>query len=239
MREQRTIQLDHPSEGWPAEDPRAPVPNTNRSDLTSALASQVRNIYCICYRDFSNDPEYGRKHMPRWDGGETAHGSTHRPVWPRIAAVIVAQDADPLQFIRAQFVGVRRATPPRPNQLYNEEAVARWQNYRFKAQQNLERQVASDLNQIKVHVLPFTVNLGWDYRTALAYVLKDRRCGASSLVRYCAAVAESLPIAAAFRERALLQYMFQMADYDSLLGNKVPQELRAEAAELRELLVGQ
>ncbi len=242
MREQRTIQLD--TGDWPAENPRAEVDPAaeTRARLVEALALQVRSIYCICYRELTGNADYGRKPMPYWDGGdmdESGYGTRKRSVWPKIAAVIIQHDADPLQYIRAQFIGVRRAEPPRPNTLYNEQALTRWRTYSYHAKERLRQQVASDWNQIRTNVLPFTVNLKWDERSALDYVLRDPKCGASSLARYCAAVAESLPIATAFRERALLQYMFQMANYDDLLGDMLPQELKDEARELKSLLVGQ
>ena len=61
------------------------------------------------------------------------------------------------------------------------------------------------------------------------------------LVRYCFAVAANLPIAANLRERALLQYMFQMSDYDEVMRGQleIPQELRNEARELTSAVVGQ
>lgn len=239
MREQRAIMLDDDS-GWPSEDPTTAElgvhPHVRYSD---ALAKTVRSIYCICFRELTGSTNYGLRPMPEWDGGVNGFGTNKRAVWPKIAAVIVENDADPFTFIRAQFNGVRRSEPPKPNQLYGTAAITRWQQFHFQAKEALRRSLASDQNQIKVHVLPFTVNLKWETRKALNYVLRDVKCGASPLVRYCTAVREQLPVADVFRERALLQYMFQMADYDELIGEDIPQELKAEARQIRQRVAGQ
>ena len=177
--------------------------------------------------------------MPAWDGGETGFGSRKKPVWPKIAAVILEHDADPFSFVRAQFVGVRRAEPPKPNQMHSEQAVRRWQTFEHEARETLKSSITSDLNQIDITVLPLVRNLGWERRKALDYALRDPKCGASPLVRYLTALSESLPIAERFRERALLQYMFQTADYDALIGEKIPDGLRDEAQQVRARVAGQ
>lgn len=239
MREQRSIMLDTDSD-WPEEDPRtAEIGVHPHSRYRDALAKTVRSIYCICYREATGRKDYGTGRMPRWDGGEDAGGTRHKPVWPKIASTIIECEADPFSYIRAQFVGVRRADQPKPNQMHSPLAVSRWQQYQYQAKEALRRSVESDLNQIRTHVLPFTVNLKWETTKALDYVLRDSKCGASPLVRYIVAVRESLPIASAFRERALLQYMFQMADYDETLGDQIPQELKDEARQLRQMVAGQ
>lgn len=220
-REERAITLDA---GWqpPTVDPVA------------ELAKQVRILYCICVREITNNPDYGKTEIPAWDGDPTGKtGRRTQNVWPKIAQTIVSVGADPFQFIRAQFYNVRRSKPPTPNQIFNAAAIARWEQFRLHARKELEQRVESDINQLQVHMLPLMVNLKWDRSKALNYAIRDQTCGASHLVRYCFAFEAQLPIAAELMERALLQYMFQVSDYDELLGARIPAELKTAATALR------
>lgn len=203
------------------------------------LSKLVRTLYCICVTEFTGKTGYGSEHMLAWDGDpEGISGRRTKSVWPKIAETIIRCNAEPFEFIRAQFYCIRRDKPPSPNQIFNDAAIAAWENYRVSAKIALKQRIESDLNQIQGHVLPFIVNLKWDRTQALNYVLRDQTCGASALVRYCHGVAASLPIAAAFRERALLQYVFQMSDYDEVLGSQIPQELKDTATTFRQSIVG-
>ena len=212
------------------------------TQVLEQLSMVVRSIYCLMMRQVTNNPDYGKSSLGKWDGTtaeDSPWGSRSEPVWPKIAKTIISCEADPLMFISSQFYGIKRASPPRPNQLYNEAAVGRWEEYRYRNEERLKQQIDSDFNQIKVRTLPFTVNLKWDNARALNYVLREDEGGISPLVCYCAATAESLPIAAAYRERALLQYLFQKDVYDRLLPNCVPAEMQEEATELRRRLIPQ
>lgn len=204
------------------------------------LAAQIRTLYVICVREFTHNMDYGKDPIPRWDGGyDAATGRTYESsTWLKIAETVLQCGAEPFQFIRAQFYNGRRATTIRPNQIHGEEAIARWTHFREQSRQEVKQRIESDLNQIQVHVLPFTVNLKWEYTRALNYVLRDPSCCVSALVRYCQATAASLPVAAAFYERALVQYMFQSADYDEFIGPQIPEQLRNDAATLRGELIG-
>lgn len=237
-REARVISFDPPT-AWPEEPAAVDVVAADQhAQYIQNLSKMVRTLYCICVREFNNDPTYGTEEMPKWDGDpEGRTGTKTVPVWPKIAETIARCGADPFQFIRSQFYNVRRSKPPYPNQIHSDKAVAHWEQSRLTAREELKHKIESDLNQIHVHTLPFVVNLKWDHVRALDYALRDQTCSASPLVRYCKAIESQLPVASRFRERALLQYMFQMPDYDELLGSLIPAELKAEAVELRRRVV--
>lgn len=233
----RVVMLDDPDERLPELPDVSEAANSNNQQLAS-LAEQVRTVYCLCFRDVTGQRNYGDSPIPRWDGdSEGISGRRSTPVWPKIAETIVRCGADPVQFVRSQFYDGKRARPPYPNQMYSDEAVARWEAFRETAKRNLSQRLTSDLNQIQISVLPLTANLGWDYRRALDYALKSPTCGASPLIRYCVAVKEALPVASEFRERALLQYVFQLDDYDDLIANQIPPELRDDALAIRRRLL--
>ena len=214
--------------------------SVSRQEMDRLMSLRIRTIYCMCYRQLKGDPNYGTNPIPRWDGtnGDTdKFGKRYKPVWPKIANAVLQCGADPVSYIKAQFRGAIPTKPPLPNTFYNEKAVAKWEDYRIVAKRELEAKISSDLNQIKVHVLPLTANLGWAYEQALNYALRNQACGASYLVRYCAATAAGLDVAQQFREQALVQYVFQITDYDELLGDQIPKELRDTALSIHSRLV--
>lgn len=204
------------------------------------LAVQVREIYCVCVREITGDSSYGVRPMPQWDGGENRFGTTRKPVWPKIVDTVIEIEADPVQFIRAQFKFVTNPSRyPAPNKLYNKDAKLCWARYRETIKSTIQGEIESDLNQVTINMVSLVEGLNWTNRQALNYVLRDFTvCTVSPLVRFCLARAAELPIAATFKEHALLQYMFQMTEYDACIQN-IPEDFKGEAKALRRKLVGQ
>lgn len=210
------------------------VPVAEIDPILTALAEQVRSLYCACMREYTGDPGYGTRAMPQWDGdAEGKHGRRSTPVWPRIAHCILRTGADPYQFIRAQFFVSKSSKPPAPNMMYSDAAVAKYAVFKDYARKEIEQRVGSADNQVFVHTLPLTKNLGWPYEKALDYVLRDETVRITPLVRYCYAVAAGLAIASQFREAALCQYVFQVPEYDAVLQQRIPGELRETAIRYR------
>lgn len=204
------------------------------------LATQIRNIYCLCFREFTGKREYGKNDMPYWDGDPTGAvtGSRRKNIWPSIAQRVVQLQADPFQYVKAQFhFASDLSKPPQPNMLLGERAAGFYDAYRLQVRRNLEEKVSSDDNQIRVNMLPLELNLGWSHEAALDYALRSQACGASALLRYCHAVGANLAIATDLRAHALMQYMFQMAEYDAVLNGRIPEELKQEARRCYERLV--
>jgi len=210
--------------------------NTRAHQYLQELAELVRAAYCDCYRQLTGRHAYGGRRIGG-DAGEDAYGRVKtEPDWVKIARVIISRDAPPLAYVKAQFVGAVPSRPPRANQLYGESALARWDAFRYQSRETLHRKTESDYNQLRVRVLPLTTKMGWEYRRALNYVLKDRSCPVSPMIRYCAAIGELLPVAEQLRGMALRQYLFQMDDFDALLGEMVPEDFRVEALALKSLM---
>lgn len=203
------------------------------------LAKQVRSLYCICFREFTGNAAYGTRHMPQWDGDPTGlTGRRTNNVWIKIASKIAECQADPYVYMRAQFYSTRLDKPPAPNTCHGPAAVERYEAFHLQAKGDIQKKVESDVNQIQIHSLPFVVNLKWSQANALDYALRSPACGASPLVRYCFAAHAGLDeTAAMYRGRALLQYMFQMSDYDDVLATHIPEELRVEAVACRNRIV--
>lgn len=226
----------------PDEEPTpVPVSCTDISDtFMTQLVAQVREIYCICVREITGDSRYGTSVMPQWDGGETRFGALRAAVWPKVVYTILELGADPAQFIRAQFKNLTNPTRyPAPNKLYNKAAKLCWARYRETIKWTIQIEVESDLNQVTINMVSLLEGLGWPESKALDYVLRDQlTVRVSPLIRYCLARAAELPIAAVFKEQALLQYMFQMSEYDACIKN-IPEDFKGEANTLRRKLVRQ
>lgn len=202
------------------------------------LANRVRTVYCLCFREFTNNPDYGQEPMPRWDGDpEGVSGTRTQPVWPLIARRIAEIGADPFLFIRAQFFGTRRGRPPYPNQCYSDKAVELYQHFLHEQAKDVEQCVRSDDNQIQIHATPLIASLGWSREQAVDYALRSSNCHASALVKYCHAESIRSSFSAVLRDRALVQYLFQMQAYDAILGNRIDQTFRADAYNLRQRLL--
>lgn len=207
------------------------------ADLVDALAGHVRTLYCMCYRDVTGDPNYGRERMVAWDGDPTGASGRRTPnYWLRIASKLMQLQADPYQFIRAQFAMSTSARQPTPNVLLSDAAVDRWRKYESYAAEEVRCKVSSDLNQVQLHMLPLCVNLKWSEPKALEYALLSPSCAASALTKYCLAIQAGLTgVAERFRNRAIVQYLFQQAAYDSVVQGRfvVPGELQEEVRQIR------
>lgn len=211
----------------------------DRAAVLERLSATVREAYCLSRRELTQDDSYGTSPIPKWDGGTNSFGTRHSPVWPKIAAVILEHQADPLRYVRAQFYSCFRSQPPRPNQLYGEEALENWKQFELNARTALEIRIKSDYNQLQVHTLPFVKNLNWSTDNALGYVLRDSAVPISPIVRYCEAVAINLDcVIQHYEQPALAQYVFQIADYDKLLGAKIPEPFREKAYQICNYVTG-
>lgn len=214
-----------------------PTVSKNNDSAITKLAAVVRDAYCGCMRMMPHAENYGSDHMPQWDGGTTPGGRRCKPVWPKIAAKLLEINAEPLSYILAQFQGTGGVEPPRPNQLFNDAAIARWRNYELLVGTMVRQKVQSDFNQVGLHTQPLVGKLGWPYEKALNYVLRDAKIQISPLIRYCQAIAHNLDVANWFRDAALMQYLFQATYYDECVPGGVPADLRADAEAIRRQLI--
>lgn len=239
MREFRNIMLDRPviPPMIPAEAPPPPVNDRGMLDQLEAL---VRAVYVLCVREHTGNPHYGREPIPEWDGGEDKFGKNHRPKWPDIVRTILALQADPMVYVKAQFALIDSSRVPRPNQLCSPAAAATWEQYRSQVTNQLARQLTANQNALRAAAEPMVAALGWDHNRAVRYCLNTTSmANLTPLFRYAlAAMMGFQEVTARFRERALLQYVFQQSAYDASWGSFVPLELRQAAEDLRRHLAG-
>lgn len=235
MREHRQIMLDPPP--IPVEAPPPPEPDRGMLDQLEHL---VREVYVLCYREFSGDPYYGREPIPEWDGGEDKYGKNHRRKWPGVVQTILTLEADPMLYIKAQFALAVSNRPPRPNQLCSPHAAATWEQYRSQVTAQLGRQLEANRQALRASADPMIAALGWAEDRAVRYCLNSTSmANLTPLFRYCLGSTMGWQeVTARFRERALLQYVFQKSVYDQSWGSFVPLELQHAAMELRRGLAG-
>jgi len=203
-------------------------------------AAIVREVYIQCRRRFTGQNTYGQEALP-WDGEEDAWGRKRSAVWPKLAAHIVRLGASPVDYVTAQFWYTRQNERAiAPNQMYSEAAVARYTKYEKNLEHELRLQLVQDTSSIRVMVKSLMEALGWEHIAALKHSLFDiGQVSARPLARFCVAVEYNLPeVAAHYRRRALLQYVFQKRQYDKAWAGCIPETLQAEGAALVERMGG-
>lgn len=238
MREDRVISLrgDNPDDVVvPVNVPTQPLVDDEK------LLAAVRRIYMLCYRDVTGNVEYGRKPIPAYDGGEDAFGRTHRPIWPKVLAAIIAAGADPMSFIKAQFALCTHSRPPRVQHLLSELAAGTWEQYRLQLEDQLARRLTAGIAAIGAAANPYIYGLGWEQSRAIRYCLNSTcMVNLTPLFRYCYGIQSGFPeVAARFREEALIEYVFQQTAYDAKWGPFVPADLKSAANALRASLLCQ
>lgn len=199
-------------------------------------ARVVREIYCQCFRHATGDLSYGKGVMPEWDGSsgrDHPYGRKTVAVWPKILRQIEAVGADPFVYMQAQFNTAEGRHVPRPSQLYNEQAVANWRDFSRTLTDRLRREIAAGDYQIQLMAAPLIRSMQWPLSRAVRYVLMNARCEATPLLKCCVAFSHDLLLPDSVQESAVLQYAFQLPTYDLLLGERIPQGLRATAAAYR------
>lgn len=216
--------------------PNVAVVTDTSSTAATATWQLVRQLYILCYRDFTGMFDYGTGPMPAWDGGEDGFGVRRRNVWLRIAQVILRHNASPLDFVRAQFYGKQNTRPPAPNQFLNDEAVTTWLNYCSARRQldELAREYDNDRRSFFGTVMTYTSGPKWPEEKAVRYALaNDTRVYATPLYRYCVAHKWGFDDFVDFYcERAMLQLLFR-SEYAQVYGEFLPMTLRTAVTDLR------
>lgn len=206
-------------------------------EIADTLAGKIRSMYCMAYRDMTGDSSYGTRHMAAWDGDPDGQSGRRSPNWwLRIAAKLITEQIDPLQFVRAQFAMNQTSKQPAPNTFMSDAALDRWRKFQASNQESVRLRISSDMNQIRLHSLPLQTNLNWSENDALAYALSSDQCGASALTKHClAAHGKFHDIARTFRNRAAVQYLFQQAEYDEAVQSffEIPADMREEVRAIR------
>jgi len=228
----RNVQLPREPNGEGARD-------TQQAAASDQLAAIARTAYCLAMREHSQDPTYGNKHMPQWDGGLTAMGTYRKPVWPAVAQTLLVESADPYLYMAAQFTENKATHQIRPNQLSGPQAIARWRDYQANAPERLRQQRVRELASVESHVLPYTQKgLSFERAMALALGNTTTNCATPLLRHSLADRAGLLDVARFFYDAALLQYLFQQAPYDAAWGDILSVSLCQAGRDLKQRLLG-
>jgi hypothetical protein len=206
--------------------------------IIDSLEDKVRACYIAVKRKVSGNLEYGKQGMERWDGGQDKNGRLHKPVWPKLAKHIVNLGADPAQYIQAQFNNARKDRLPLPNQLMSPRAVSCWERHTRDAPKALADRLEREMAAIFGSTRTLCDSLKWPLTRALRYSLLDvKGVAASVFVRYCCAVETGYDdIADTFRERAVVDYVFQRSLYDRVWSENIPASVKEEANAMVERL---
>jgi len=230
-RHRRIIEIDDIQA--PPEPERAVDADMERID---ALPGMIRDTFCAMVREFTGDDSYGVKAMPAWDGGKDRWGKNHKPVWPKIAKHIVQIQANPIDYLKAQFNYASPGRQPAPNTLTHDNAVKKYDQYMVNIDEKLKRKLELDVESVKNRATLVQHGLGWDFTRALRdALLTHGTVYASPLARYCLATEyEFKDIAARYYNQALVQYVFQKKFYDAAWAGVIPPDFQQHGQKLLE-----
>lgn len=211
-------------------------------DTADALVAKVRAAYISCYRSVTGSKSYGSQPLACWDGGEDRFGRRHQPAWPRLAAVLLELQADPIDYIAANFQGHVGRHPLTPVQLAGPAARQRWLARDATADNRrelLRMQLTAQANAVHGLAEAYVLGSRWSRERAMRYAL-----GSASpvtllpVLRYVLLLESRFAdLAATVAEAALHDYLFRQHDYDAVLQDTIPQALKHDAGEIRQRLV--
>lgn len=206
------------------------------------LAKLLRSIYISEYKLYVADAtQVLERVLPMWDGIRTSSGSVHQPVWPRLAEFVVAHRMNPKTLIKLEFAHARGKALPAPSMLQDDAAVERYSCYMAGQLDRLREELQLGLDSFEVQLCKLSLirRLTPEQRHAMA--LADYRVSATPLLRYCLAVRIGLPgVANHYCEAAMVEYVFDMENYDAAWGPAIiPEAFRTAALGLQSRIFGQ
>jgi hypothetical protein len=204
------------------------------------FAQQLRRLYCIFRAEVTGERNWGIQPIPMYDGGTNPWGRTYQPVWPKVAKRILELGADPVEYMRAQFMEVRVAScVPLPTQLYGKAATDRYQRVRRDARAWLCSVREFEIAAIRTECAILQRVGREPLRSMEMAIMNMASVQASPLMRYCVAAAHVMLLPQAhWRPAAMRQYAFRADDYDDAWGDIIPAELKAAGRALRQQLLG-
>lgn len=201
------------------------IPNMSTADV---LAGEIRGMYIQYRKAFDNAPNYGDKagSLRAWDTGENKGGKKNLPIWPELAREFRALSLDPSDYIPWRFEMQQAGKPVYPNTLLTPYYRQQWQAYFPKSQKQLRTAVLADLNLL-VRDAGQLQRQGWSVADAYSYVLCRYKATVSLFVQHMVATEAGLAsVAASTLHAARAAYSTRQADYNAVLGARVPQALK-------------
>ncbi len=199
------------------------------------VARLLRRLYCLHFRLARPDAyDYGEFPIVRWDGGSDRSGRTFKPVWPKLAEFMLANDIDPFAYVRNAFAAYRgKPSPPTPPQLQTPALLDDYRRYKNHIVEELtfawDRQCLEIDGRRRI-LLATSKNITEDAATITALMDTQAAVATTPLFRYCASFAMNLAhVAEVYHDEALVIYVYQKLDYDAAWGEKIPAGLRTEA----------
>lgn len=216
------------------------VETTGVAEFSSAVLERIKENLVASYVLLRNAMcgAYPASAARVWDQSEDAFGRRRRrSAWTQLAEHVLSVQADPYEYLYAQFVA-QRTPPPSPVQMRNRIAVDNWRRLQADAGRRLAEQLRAEQMKLAAAVTSLTVNLQWDVLRAMRYALMNpQQFSLSAVFRHCQAAAENLVEAAATTEAAaVVQYLAQEQAFDAAWQGFVPDTLRQRAAAIRQQL---
>lgn len=215
----------------------APIPAQQGGPTAEDLGRTIRELYCQLYRNYNpRNPNYGREPIPAWDGGRDNWGTNHKPIWPRIAALLMREGFDPATYLQVQFQETNGRKSPLPSMLMSQDAIARYRAYLGRADEILKKEYERAAIHLQRSLILMASARGTpEEKMVTALMDEGTTMQACVLFRYCMAVkANIVPAMERYHASALQQYLYQADLYDRAWGlDVIPEHLRQEARRLR------
>lgn len=216
---------------------------SERGGGSGVVARAARNLY-VFHRNYLKSMRTGEstrdglRTVPAWDGGVDRNGRRHRPVWPKLAAALVARGAELVSFVEAQF-GTAAAIPE-PNMLLGDAAFDRAFEYaRSAPREAAERRRSQEAAMLAA--VPREMRLyGRGVEDAARAVLRDPGVEVTPLFRHCfAAAAGATDMLPESREAALAELCIGFHAYSNGWRGFIPAGLFGEAVDILAALCGE
>lgn len=202
------------------------------------LHAAIRETYFIEHRRFyeklgQHSTTRGERHIACWDGGETADGKFHKPVWPQLASFAMKHGVSPFDLIRAAFQGWSGLQPPPPTRIYSEWGRALAVDWQKVLHDDIAFELQSNGNRAMTYYYTFKRRGHTDVE-AWREVVYGYETDLSALYRCCMACNANFDdLIERYEDRALTTYVWSQDAYDKVWGSWIPDRLRDKAKQLR------
>jgi hypothetical protein len=209
----------------------------------NALCELVRESYCQHVRAFYASQNvfdyqtYGDRELPQYDGGTTRAGRNYKPLWPKLAKLILDKQLDVRDYVRATFRSWEGQKHPAPNYLLSAAAMERYEDYKSThplgrgTEVARELKINADLATTRIEMVKVMQNV--DEHQAQIKTILDPFTELSALFRLCMAVNGGHDnLVPELVNEALAQYISNRDAYDDTWESFIPDLLRQRADDL-------
>jgi hypothetical protein len=175
------------------------------------------------------------KRYPLYDGGERpTDGRKFECVWPKLSQFIMDNGIDPRVFLRGAFTSTIGNSPPQPNMFMNAKILTLAKRSSYVTTDSLRIAYQSFLRKTQYEMRLRVAENVHPLETIFKIVISAPGIDTRPVFRYCMAIEAGLPkVAEVFVADAIIDYLFNIDAYESVIGKRLPDDFRKRAAQFR------